>query len=323
METTRKTAEGISSETFFGSAADDFLPARHLPHVSRIPATMHESREKLRAAVAAIAVAAPKAQGQALALGRTHAVKVVQAMRASERAVRTNVTAPFRTFWSGFGFTVAVSLAGAAAVLFAAFYTEPVAPNAAGVVAYDATHDPFETASAAVALAPLFSATPQYLYRESLPFGYEGWAWGASVDWRSDETASEGRYALATSIQDVWGGVGMSGPERDVGAYRSLFVSVYVSEGIDEVTIELYGADGEALGSQPLSWYLPERTVMPGVWKTALIPLENLFPAGGASVMSGISFSASAPGTLYIDDIRLSEARFVRARYEDAPEATP
>jgi len=213
------------------------------------------------------------------------------------------------TFWKYFLLICATLIVGGGVLAYRIItYISPkslpaiVLPSTAG--------DPF-----AHAQTPLAATTTDYFFRESVPFGYDKWSWGARVDWRSNSHYFEGVHALGITFTEAWSGVEIAGPGNITKGYRGLALAVYAETGIENLYIEIYDAKGTLIGRQSIGWYFPGEKIQPRQWHEITIPLENF--GGYMPLMVGrVSIISREVGTVYIDSIRLTNTAVSHPRWQ-------
>ncbi|HEY4498977.1 MAG TPA: hypothetical protein VJH94_02855 [Candidatus Paceibacterota bacterium] len=187
-------------------------------------------------------------------------------------------------------------------------------------VTFDPTRDPFEKAGKNEKNVALVSG---FLYRDSLPFGFEDWSWDSIVDWRSSMERFEGAYSLHAAFLKPWAGIRLNIPDQDVSSYRSLSLAVFPDSAINDLYLEFHDTFGRSLGRQSLAWYAESGVLIPNTWNTISIPLENLVTAPAEKTkITGFSISVENPGSVFLDAIRLETSPIAHARWSE-PEGKP
>ncbi|OHA18807.1 MAG: hypothetical protein A2664_04860 [Candidatus Taylorbacteria bacterium RIFCSPHIGHO2_01_FULL_46_22b] len=198
---------------------------------------------------------------------------------------------------------------------------EDTALAAAVGVRYDPARDPFRKEvvpeEMVIRKIPLLA---DYLYRESIPFGFEDWSWGVASKWRSSEQAFEGTFSLHAKFQEPWAGVRLSAPSVDITEYQSLSLSVYPDANITDLYLELYNIYGQPIERQSLSWYAHENKLTPNQWNALRIPISNLISSReNIKEITGFSISAGEKtGSAFIDAVQFTRTATVYPRWEMA-----
>lgn len=151
---------------------------------------------------------------------------------------------------------------------------------------------------------PAFIEMPE-IFSDALAAGWEDWSWGSNIDLQSAITAGYGR-SIKVNLLEPYAGFMIHAPGFDTTSYRTIDFSLLVSgdQTDNEIFIEFTDQNGNSKGSQPLSWYVPQRTFKPNIWQAISIPLGNLNSID--TLISGISFTSQNPVLIYFDNINFS-----------------
>ncbi len=148
------------------------------------------------------------------------------------------------------------------------------------------------------------STTSPYFFTESVPLGFDYWAWGGSANWRTDSHYFDGTHGLAFTTTEDWGGVGIEGPGTVTRGYNGVSLAFFAQAGVDNLYVEIHDKNDQLIGRQSVGWYFPNHTLPTGSWQQVTIPLLN-FGGYVPATVGTISIIARAPSTVYLDAIKL------------------
>ena len=219
----------------------------------------------------------------------------------------------WKYFWSLLGLCLVAYTVSVAGLLYTHSPDDASLAKAVGD-SYDPLRDPFQKTASPQGL-PL----SDYLYRDSLPLGFEDWSWEVSANWRSTERAFEGSYSLRAEFQKPLADVRAHTPNIALSPYGSLSLAVF-PESVNELYLELYDIEGNSIAREPIGWYAPDGKLVQNRWNVVSIPLANLTATTSEMlpkrIISGFSLSAEAPGVAFIDAVRLEKEVASHPRFE-------
>ena len=225
----------------------------------------------------------------------------------------------WRIFWSAGGIVVLVYAIGIVWLRFSYLHAPDDATLAAAVdVSYDPSRDPFSRATGEQNSVQNALASG-YLYRDSLPLGFEDWSWGIGANWRSNLKTFEDSFALQAQFLEPWGGIRLNASGGiDISEYRSVSLSVHPDGPLTDLYIDLYDNYGNSMGRQSLAWYAPEGKLVPNTWNTLAIPLANLVAPTNTKIITGFSISVGTEtGAAFIDAVHLEKELIAHSRWEE------
>ncbi len=209
----------------------------------------------------------------------------------------------WKLFWLGSGSAMLIGIVLSASLFI--FYTRQGDLLASVGVSYEEGKDPFAGRTLlGLGGGKSVSLSEGYLYQNALPFYFQSWTWEATVNWRSAEIKKEGSHAFKATFIKPGGSVGISGPNVDIKNMQSISLSIYPDGVVEDLYLNVYGKDGNSLGSQSLAWYTPTSTLISNTWNDVVLPLSNFIHA---EVITGFSVSTKNPGVAYIDNVQLSK----------------
>lgn len=225
----------------------------------------------------------------------------------------------WKYFWSALGICIAVYVVATIGFLYLHSPSD-LALKAAVGDSYDPTRDPFRKTAPDGSLE-----ASDYLYRDSLSFGFEDWSWEVAVNWRSIQRHFEGSYSLSTEFKKPWSNVRANTPPIDLSPYASLSLSIY-PESVADLYLELFDTGGNSLGRQSVGWYAQDGALVPYRWNVVKIPLGNLTATTSgvlpARKISGFSLSSEVAGVAFIDAVRLEKSVISHPRFEATASST-
>ena len=200
-------------------------------------------------------------------------------------------------------------------------YTRPGNLLAAVDASYDPSKDPFQNGTLAD-LAENFSLNSGYFYQNGLLSRFKSWSWATVGYWRSSDVTPAGSYALKANFLLPGGNIGMNGPTVSVAGFKSISLQVYPDASVGDLYIDLYGADGNSIGRQSLSWYASSSVLVPNTWQKITIPLTNFVagPEHPPKSISGFSVSSKNPGTAYVDEVQFTKENTAQPLWVAPPE---
>ncbi len=222
----------------------------------------------------------------------------------------------WKFFWAALGGCLGVYLLGIAGVLYVR-PSDSASREAAVGAAYDSSKDPFQKDAAP---SQPTTSPSDYLYRESLPLGFEDWSWKTSIDWRSSERKFEGSYSLHAMFTEPGADIQAHTPVMNLSQFNSLSLAVY-PESVQDLYIELYNAAGEPISKQSIGWYAAGGALTPDAWNLVSIPLIDLVASSSEAAptrsISGFSIISDEPGSAFIDTIQFNKYAVSHSRWED------
>lgn len=139
------------------------------------------------------------------------------------------------------------------------------------------------------------------IYKNSLAYGVEDWSWDTATSSAPGGATERSTHALQAVVQKPYGALRLAHARVSPGTYETLEFSVL---GTDDITVSLYDAFGNEIGSEPLSWY--DTSALDG-WRTVRIPLTNLGGLGRS--IGGVAWSSAEPVTFTLDDVSYTHTR--------------
>lgn len=128
----------------------------------------------------------------------------------------------------------------------------------------------------------------------------------------STETSNPfaGKKAIKLQVNNSWGGLTLHSnrpiSENDFGA-----ITLAVKTNTPDLDLYIYAVneDGDRIGlAKPLSSFLHGGAI-PSNWQVAWVPIQALIPhpKPGTFVFNGIGIEATAPGTVWVDEVKVRE----------------